>query len=150
MSSDIRQALDLPPVDQVGFVVPDMEEALALYEPLFGPFQRMDAPVEGADFRGEKKDCNLQLAFGRSGDLEIELIAITEGDSPHREFLERGGNGMHHLRFRVGAAIDAKIEQARALGYECIWYKRMSEEIAFAYLERPGDPLIVELLQMPE
>ncbi len=148
MSDDFRQALDLPPIDQVGFVVPDMEAALALYEPLFGPFQRMDAPVEGATYRGEKKDCRLRLAFGRSGEVEIELIAITDGESPHREFLDRGGNGMHHLRFRVGDAIDRKIEEARAFGYECIWYKRMSDELAFAYLERAGDPLIVELLQM--
>ena len=41
------------------------------------------------------------------------------------------------------------IEQVAAVGYEAIWYKQFSEEIVFAYLERPGDPLLIELLQMP-
>jgi len=30
-----------------------------------------------------------------------------------------------------------------------IWYDRMTPEVAYVYLERPGDPLIVELLEFP-
>ena len=143
-----RQQLDLPPADQVGFVVPDMEAALALYGPMFGPFTMMDSPVADASFRGELVDCHLELAFGKSGDLEIELIAVKSGRSPHQEFLDAGGNGMHHLRFRVDDH-DALVAQAETIGYQAIWTKYMAGGIAFSYLERAEDPLIIEFLQMP-
>ena len=38
----VASRLDLGTPDQVGFVVRDMDAALALYEPLFGPFNLMD------------------------------------------------------------------------------------------------------------
>ena len=55
---------------------------------------------------------------------------------------------MHHLRFRV-EDVDAWIEKMAPLGYQPIWYKQFSPEIVFAYLEREGDPLLIEFLQMP-
>ena len=45
--------------------------------------------------------------------------------------------------------LDAVVERSQPLGYEPVWYHRMSEEIAYAYLERPGDPLLVELTERP-
>ncbi len=149
MSSDLAKAITLPAADQVGFVVRDMDAALALYAPLFGEFTQMEAPVPDADFRGEKADCVLKIAFAKSGELEIELIQWVSGPCPHQEFLESGREGMHHLRFRVDN-VDTKAAEAAALGYVPIWLKRMSPEIAWVYLERPGDPLIIEFLQMPE
>ena len=41
MAEDIRKQLNLPDLNQVGFVVRDLEAALALYEPMFGPFSTM-------------------------------------------------------------------------------------------------------------
>ena len=38
METNVPAALNLPPVDQVGFVVKDIKAAIALYEPAFGPF----------------------------------------------------------------------------------------------------------------
>ncbi len=148
MSQDLATALSLPAADQVGFVVRDMDAALALYEPLFGEFTQMDAPVPGATFRGEEADCNLKIAFAKSGELEIELIQWVDGPCPHQEFIESGREGMHHLRFKVDN-VEAKIEEAKALGYSAMWVKRMTPQIAWAYMERPGDPLIVEFLEMP-
>lgn len=148
MSASIEEQLQLPPCEQVGFVVRDMEAALALYEPLFGPFTRMDTGSDSYSFRGEQAEVDLQLAFGKSGDLEIELIAVASGRSPHQEFLDSGREGMHHLRFRV-QQLEPEVEKARALGYENIWGKRFSEDTAVAYLARSGDPLIIELLEMP-
>jgi hypothetical protein len=37
------------------------------------------------------------MAFGHSGDLEIELIEVLSGTSPHTEFLDQGRSGMHLL-----------------------------------------------------
>jgi len=143
------EQLGLPPIDQVGFVVKSLEEAEARYGALFGPFSRMNGSVEGATFRGKTADAELQIMFGRSGDLEIEFIEWRGGESPHSEFIQQGREGMHHLRFRV-ADTDAWIEKLASVGYAPIWYKKLSEDIVFSYLEREGDPLLLELLQMPE
>ncbi len=140
--------LGLPPIDQVGFVVKSVDAAAERYAAMFGPFTRMDGSVQGADYRGRDCDVQLEILFGKSGDVEIEFIEWRGGESPHREFIEAGREGMHHLRYRVDDT-DAWIEKMKTVGYEPIWYKQFSEDIVFAYLERPGDPLLIEFLQMP-
>ena len=147
-SPQALDALGLPPIDHIGFVVRDLDAAMARYAPLFGPFQRIDGSVKACQFRGRVADVELDIAFGRSGTLEIELIQWLGGESPHAEFTLQGHEGMHHLRFRVADA-DAWIAKVRPAGYAPIWYKRYSPDITFAYLERPGDPLLIEFLQMP-
>lgn len=141
-------ALGLPPVAQLGFVVRDRAEWIDRFSPLFGPFTTMDATVPGARYRGVEADCSLKLAFGRSGDLEIELIEWVSGGSPHRDFIGQGREGLHHLQFRVDG-VDRWIEKLAMLGYRSIWYKRWSPDTVFAYLERDGDPTVIELLTMP-
>ena len=146
MEHELREKLDLPPIDQVGFVVRDMDAALALYEPVFGPFTQMDSGEFEYDYRGEKDTSSLKLAFGRSGDVEIELIQWVSGRTPHKEFIDAGREGMHHLRFRVDD-LDAKVAEAEALGYRSIWSTRYGEGLAVAYLEREGDPLLLEFFE---
>jgi catechol 2,3-dioxygenase-like lactoylglutathione lyase family enzyme len=146
---DAMNELGLPPIDQVGFVVRSLEEAKARYGPMFGPFGEMDGSVEAAIYRGREADAQLAIAFGHSGDIEIEFIEWQGGESPHREFIEAGREGMHHLRYRVDDT-DAWIERLAPLGYRPIWYKQFSADTVFAYLEREGDPLLIEFLQMPE
>lgn len=142
------KSLGLPPMDQVGFVVRDLKDWVRRYDAVFGPFSYMDGSVAAVDYRGRVEDVQLELAFGRSGDLEIEFIEWKSGYSPHREFIERGREGMHHVRFRVDDA-DAWIAKLQTVGFEPIWYKRYCADTIFTYMERPDDPLIIEFLQMP-
>jgi hypothetical protein len=148
MNQAFEQQLGLPPADQVGFVVKNLEESMKMYGPLFGPFRTMDGSVEGANLRGESKDVKLKLAFGKTGDLEIELIEWVEGESPHSEYIQAGKEGMHHIRFRVDDC-DECIDKAESVGFKRIWYKILGEDIKFAYMERDNDPLIIEFLEMP-
>ncbi len=142
------QQLGLPPISQLGHVVRDLAASMALYEPLYGPFTTMDGTVEGATYRGRIADVKLAMAFGHSGEREIGLIKWQGGESPHREIMERGREGIHHVQFRVEDC-DDWIARAKTLGYEVIWYKRYSADTTFAYLERQGDPPLIEFLQMP-
>lgn len=146
MAEDIRRQLDLPDLDQVGFVVRNLEQALALYEPLFGPFSTMDPGPMTYDYRGAQEECKMRLAFGKSGDVEIELIEWVYGGCPHKEFLDAGREGMHHLRFIVDE-LETRVEAAHEMGYKAIWQKRYREGMAVAYLERPGDPLLLEFFE---
>lgn len=148
MSKDIQVALNLRPIDQIGFVVKDLAKAMAAYDPLFGPFTTMDPGEMVFNYRGEPNASEIRLAFGRSGDVEIELIEWISGGTPHKEFLDAGHEGMQHVRFIVDD-IDESIEQAKALDYHAIWYKCFSPGLAAAYLERIGDPLVIEFFQRP-
>jgi methylmalonyl-CoA/ethylmalonyl-CoA epimerase len=146
MPEGIRRQLDLPGLDQVGFVVRNMEQALALYEPMFGPFSTMDPGPMTYNYRGAQEECTIRLAFGKSGDVEIELIEWVSGGCPHKEFLDAGREGMHHLRFIVDD-LATQVEAAQAVGYEAIWSKRFGAGLAVAYLQRPGDPLVIEFFE---
>jgi len=141
-------SLGLPPLVQIGFVVRDLKESMDNYARLYGPWQHFDGSVPGATYRGKSADVKLDIAIGHSGALEIELIQWVSGESPHREFIERGREGMHHVQYRVENA-DQWIARLAPLGYRPIWYKQWCADTTFAYLERSGDPLIVEFLEMP-
>ena len=94
MSDDIQQKLDLPQLDQVGFVVRDLEASMAVYAPMFGPFSVMDPGAMSYNYRGAQEECEMRLAFGKSGDVEIELIQWLRGGCPHKEFIDAGREGM--------------------------------------------------------
>ena len=104
---------------------------------------RLMAANPAGTYSGEVPDPLLAIPV-----LEIELIQWKSGESPHREFIERGREGIHHVQFRVDDC-DGWIERVRPLGYELIWYKNWSADTRFGYLERPGDPTLIEFLEMP-
>ena len=149
MSQDLAAELGLPPIDQVAWVVRDLDRALETFEPLFGPFACMDSPLEGCNYRGRKADVTLRMAFGRSGPLEIELIEWVSGESPHREILEKHGEGVHHVRFKVDA-IEEPLRKLEERGFQVIWSHEMPEfQAKWAYLEGPAEQggALVELYE---
>ena len=146
METQLETALGLPPVSQIGFVVKDLEQSIAFYKPLFGDFRTLDAFDIEWEYRGRPEVSSIKVAFAQSGDVEIELIEWVSGETPHKEFLDAGREGLHHVRFLV-EDIDEKVREAAVLGYASIWHKRFGPGLAAAYLEREGDPLLVELYE---
>jgi len=61
----------------------------------------------------------LRLAFLRAGDVTIELLEPTRADSAVARFLEKRGEGVHHLSFTV-PDIEAALAGAEAAGLELI------------------------------
>ncbi|MFM7274080.1 MAG: VOC family protein [Gammaproteobacteria bacterium] len=141
----------LPPADQICLVVRDLQAALRLYEPLFGPFTVLDSGPFESVHRGERVMADLPCAFGRSGALEIEIVAPRHGPTPHTEFLDAGREGVQHIRYAV-EDLDTWIAKAAAIGYGPVWTgsypaSPASPPIRWCYLEREGDPLMVEFVQ---
>lgn len=139
--------LELPPLDQVGFVVRDVEATMAVYEPLFGPFTVMETELVDADYRGREVTCKLKIATGHSGTVEIELIEMVDGEGVYGEFLDAGREGPHHIRFRIDN-LDEAIGEVAKEGFSPVFSKRFSPEIAFAYVEG-ADGMLFEFLEMP-
>ena len=137
----------LPPIDQVGYVVRDLDATLARYEQLFGPFTHLDTALSGVWYRGTPTDVTLRLAFGRTGPIEIEFIQPVAGASPHTEFLAAGREGIHHVRYRVDDA-HATMAALGTVGFQPIWRHDMGHAV-FAYLEHASrDGVVVEVLQL--
>lgn len=61
----------------------------------------------------------LKLAFLRAGDLTIELLEPTRADSAIARFLEKRGEGIHHLSLHV-PDIEAALARAASAGLELI------------------------------
>jgi catechol 2,3-dioxygenase-like lactoylglutathione lyase family enzyme len=153
MDHFIEKALNLPPLDQIGFVVKDIEASIKLYDPLFGPFSMMEPDEMTYLYRGIEEPCKMRLAFGKTGNIEIELIELISGKSPHKEFLDAGREGIHHIRFIVDD-LDKSVTAAKKLKFKPIWTRKFAEGLAVAYLERNNDPLLIEFFEnhgtMPE
>jgi catechol 2,3-dioxygenase-like lactoylglutathione lyase family enzyme len=139
--------VELPPIDQVGYVVKSLDETTRRYAQLFGPFTFMDSPLSGVLYRGNPSDVNLRIAYGSAGEIEMEFIEVLSGASPHAEFLAAGREGIHHVRYRVPDC-DATIAALRGEGFAPIWYHDMGFA-KFAYLEHASrDGVLIELLEM--
>ncbi len=150
MSNELGGSLGLGPIDQVAYAVEDLDRALPHYEALYGPFEVSEAPLEGCLIRGTVADCTLKLAVNNSGPVEIELIQVLEGDTPHSEHLREHGEGLHHVRFRVDD-LEKRLEVLVAAGCETVFYKRFGPTVAFAYVEtsKALGRSLIELLEMP-
>ncbi|GAF80790.1 unnamed protein product [marine sediment metagenome] len=151
MAKKQEPRVKLPPVEQVGIVVKDMERAMEYYSSTFGwgPFQVMELEMKGATYRGQPCDCRLKLAFARSGPIEIELIQVLEGETPHTEFLREKGEGLQHLRFSVDD-IDGTLAKLAKEGIEPVFQHSYPEiGISFAYLntDKIGG-VMIELIEI--
>ena len=88
-------------LNHVGIAVKDLDAAIKLFSRLLNSNQ---TGVEEVD------DQHVKLAFFQSGETSIELTQTTSADSPIAKFIEKRGEGVHHLSFEVD---DIRSELAR-------------------------------------
>lgn len=93
-------------IDHLGIAVRSIEEALRLYEGLLGLHAAATETVEQEKVRVAM----LPLEGSR-----IELLEPTEPDSPVGRFLEKRGEGLHHMALKV-PNLAAAVERLRAAG----------------------------------
>ena len=95
-------------IDQIGIVVKDINRAVKHYESLgIGPFKSLWDTVEIEERRVHGKlanDVKNVVMVAQVGPLEIELVQTVTGNSIQKEFLDRKGEGVHH----VGMFVDSK------------------------------------------
>lgn len=97
-------------IEHIGIAVKDLEASIALYEQLLNtPCYKQEA-VERE---------GVVTAFFQTGPNKIELLAATQATSPIAKFLERKGEGIHHIAFSV-ADIRAEMKRLQALGFELL------------------------------
>lgn len=109
---------------QVALVVDDIEKALDAWCTIVDaprPNIRITRAEPNPDekYRGETAAYGLKLAVIEVPErgFIIELHEPDENPSTFREFLDKHGNGLHHLGFQVGDARDAVVAELEATGY---------------------------------
>ena len=94
-------------IEHIGIAVKNLDEAEALYSGLLGvaSYKREAVESEG-----------VLTSFFMAGPNKIELLQAANPDSPIAKFIEKKGEGMHHVAYEV-EDIEAEMERLRREGY---------------------------------
>lgn len=127
-------------VEHLGIAVQNLEAANLLFSRLLNtePYKQETVESEG-----------VTTSFFRQGETKIELLEATRPDSPIAKFLEKRGEGIHHLAFEV-ADIRAEIARLKAEGFTPLNEepKRGADNKLVAFLHPKGTGgVLVELCQ---
>jgi catechol 2,3-dioxygenase-like lactoylglutathione lyase family enzyme len=147
--TSVEQRFGLGAIDQISFAVASVDDALPRYAEMFGgPFTAIDVTDFDVVCRGAPSTVNLRLGFGRTGDLEVELVEVVSGAWPTVDWFAQHGEGLHHLRYPV---TDIAPTRADMEAHGCrVILEGGDAGVSFAYLEVPQlNGMVVELIQMP-
>lgn len=127
---------------QIGYVVPDIDKALAHMNNVLGipNFMVMrEMIVENGWFRGKSAHINHSMAFGYVGDMNIEVIQPIEGPSTYSEYLDRvPEGGVHHIAYSVDNYDEAE-KDLISRGFTKVQQGTFGDTV-FGYFESPDDP----------
>lgn len=97
----MRKQENMLKVEHIGIAVKNMKDALPLYEKL------LNSPCYKTEAVESEK---VNTAFFRQGETKIELLESTDPAGVIARFIEKKGEGLHHIAFDVA---DIKAEMAR-------------------------------------
>ncbi|MBI2284868.1 MAG: methylmalonyl-CoA epimerase [Bacteroidetes bacterium] len=94
-------------VEHIGIAVKALEQSIPLYESL----------LNTSCYKTEVVDSEkVNTAFFRQGDTKIELLESTDPEGVIARFIDKKGEGIHHIAFEV-ADIEAEMARLRAEGF---------------------------------
>jgi len=97
-------------IEHIGIAVKSLDEAIPYYEQLLG--SSCYAIEEVADQR-------VRTAFFKIGQTKIELLESTSPEGPVGKFIEKKGEGIHHIAFAVDG-LEKALEKVKAQGIRLI------------------------------
>jgi methylmalonyl-CoA/ethylmalonyl-CoA epimerase len=132
-------------IDHIGIACRDLDSKIALYESTLG------LTVVSREINAEQgvEEAMLQVAAGAAGASYLQLLQPLSPDTPVGRFLERRGEGVHHVGYGV-ADITAALESIGATGVRLIdarpRHGSMGASIAFLHPADLGG-VLTELVQ---
>ena len=101
------QIPDMLKVEHIGIAVKDLSKAVPLYEKL----------LNSHCYKTETVDTEkVNTAFFRKGETKIELLESSDPDGVIAKFIEKKGEGMHHIAFEVDN-IEDEMERLKKEGF---------------------------------
>ena len=147
-----KDKIMLREIVHVCLVVRDVEKtAKTFVEKLgIGPFRIriLHSPASRASVRGEPVEYKLKFAHAKVGPIYLELVETLEGKSIYQEFLQKHGEGIHHIGVPTPLPFDAELEKWEKLGIKPLQVNRQDDpEEGWAYMDTRGlVGFIVEVL----
>ncbi len=125
-------------ISHLGMAVKDLEEARNFYHKVF----RLDSsdPIIGGDG-------TIKVSMVKVGDVLIELLQPIGDEGVMAKFLEKKGEGFHHICYEVDD-INAEIDSIKAEGIEVLGEPRPGAEGMSVFLHPRGTHgVLVELVE---
>ncbi len=127
----------------IGIAVKDLEASSKLFEALLGK------PSDHSEYIPDQK---VKTAFFHTGQTAIELTAATDSESPIATFIEKRGEGIHHLSFVV-KDLEKELARLKAEGFQLVDEKpRLGADghtVAFLH-PKSTNGVLIELCQRTE
>lgn len=127
-------------IEHIGIAVRDLESSNALFAALFGEEHYKIEAVESEGVR---------TSFFEVGPNKIELLEATNEESPIAKFIDRKGEGIHHIAFAVDD-IEAEIERLEQAGFQLLNKKpkKGADNKLIAFLHpKSSNGVLIELCQ---
>lgn len=100
----------LTEIDHVAIAVRDLEAAIAYYRETYGV---------DVDHREVVESDGVEEALLKVADSYVQLLTPVDADSPVAKYLEKRGEGLHHVAYRVDSCADA-LARVKAEGHRVI------------------------------
>ncbi len=125
-------------IEHIGIAVKNLEDSIKIYEKIFG---LKCYAVE------EVKDQKVKTAFFQVGDTKIELLESTGPDGPIGKFIEKKGEGFHHVALAVDD-LTRSLKELESKGIQLIDKKprQGAEKMEIAFIHpRSANGILIEL-----
>jgi methylmalonyl-CoA/ethylmalonyl-CoA epimerase len=127
-------------IEHIGIAVKDLKESNKLFSKLFGI----------ANYKVEEvKSEGVNTSFFKVGENKIELLEATKKESPIAKFIDRKGEGIHHIAFDVDD-IFSEIERLKKEGFKVLneTPKKGADNKIVAFLHpKSANGVLIELCQ---
>ena len=130
-------------LDHLGIAVGDLEESIAKYAKLTG---------KNVAHKEVVPEQSVATAFFPVGEVRLELIKGTNSESPITKFIEKRGEGLHHICFEV-EDLESSKQALSSQGFQFI--EQVSEKgaggskVAFIHPKSAGG-ILMELVEYPK
>ena len=127
-------------IEHIGIAVKNLDTSNKIFEDILG----------SASYKTERVESEgVATSFFSVGPNKIELLEATDPDSPIAKFLEKKGEGIHHIAFAVDD-IHSELARLKELGYQLIHQepKPGADGKIIAFLHpKASNSVLIELCQ---
>lgn len=127
-------------IEHIGIAVKNLEESNDLYEKLLGTPSYKQEEVSSE---------NVKTSFFKIGQSKIELLQATSEESAIHKFIEKKGEGIHHIAFSV-SNIEQEVERLIKEGFKPLMdkpKKGADNKLVFFFHPKTTGGMLVELCQ---
>ncbi len=130
--------MELTKIEHIGIAVKNLDESIKFYEDILG---LKCYKIE------EVKDQKVKTAFFQVGQTKIELLESTDPEGPIGKFIQKKGEGIHHIAFAVND-INSSLEELKKNNIKLIdeTTRKGAEALDIAFLHpKSANGVLIEL-----